>query len=109
MPPVPKPSRQRSRHYVKQWRLLRGLTQEQVADRIGMSAPNYGRIENGKVPYDQDFLEATAYALRCEPADLISRDPNAEGEIVDLLAIVRDASPDQRKQIEAVVRALTAS
>ena len=74
-----------------------------------MSAPNYGRIENGKVPYDQDFLEATAYALRCEPADLISRDPNAEGEIVDLLAIVRDASPDQRKQIEAVVKALTAS
>jgi len=29
------------------------------------------------IPYSQDFLKACAEALRCEPADLIMRDPTA--------------------------------
>ena len=33
------------------------------------------RIERGERPYGQDFLEAAADALMCEPADLLIRNP----------------------------------
>lgn len=64
-----------SRHYIKAWRLHRGLTQVQLAERIGMDRSYLANIENGKRRYDQPFLEAAAEALRCEPADLIMRNP----------------------------------
>jgi transcriptional regulator with XRE-family HTH domain len=62
-------------HYVKEWRKHRGLSQEQLAERIGITKSYLSRIENSKRRYDQPFLEAAAEVLRCEPADLIVRDP----------------------------------
>ena len=63
-------------HYIKEWRKFRGLTQEQFAERIGINRAYLSKIESGKRRYDQPFLEAAADALRCEPADLIVRDPS---------------------------------
>ena len=96
MPPVKKPTRQRRKHFLAEWRTYRGLTQEQVAERIGMSASNYGRIEGGSVPYNQDFLEEAAYALMCEPWDLLNRDPRKEGDVIDLVRQL-----DERRRNEA--------
>lgn len=91
MPPVKKPIRQRRRHFIKEWREFRDLTQEQVADRLGISPTTFGRIENGKVPYNQDFLEEAAFALMCEPWDLLNRDPSKEGDVVDLMRHLNEA------------------
>jgi transcriptional regulator with XRE-family HTH domain len=77
MPPVPKPKRIRQRHFIREWRLYRGLTQESAAERIGMSRENYSKIERGLVPYDQDVLELAAYAFRADVASLLMRDPTA--------------------------------
>jgi len=96
MPPVKKPQRQRLRHFIKEWRDYRDLTQEQVADRIGVSATTFGRIEGNKIPYNQDFLELAADALRCEPWDLLHVDPNKEGDVVDLMRHL-----DERQRQEA--------
>lgn len=63
------------RHYIREWRDHRGLTQEQMAERIGMSRAYLSMIESGKRRYDQPFLEAAAEVLRCQPADLIMRNP----------------------------------
>ena len=63
-------------HYIKQWRKHRGLTQDQLAERIGIDKGYLSKIENGKRRYDQPFLEAAAVALQCSPADLIMRDPS---------------------------------
>lgn len=93
----------RRRHFIKEWRLYRGLTQDQLADRLEISKATLSRIESAKQPYTQDTLEALADAMLCEPADLIMRDPTAEGAIWSLW---ERASPGQRQQIESVVRAL---
>ena len=103
---ISKPARRRSRHFIKEWRLHRHLTQEQLAARIEMSAPNYGRIENGKVPYNQDFLEALAEALNCEPADLIMRNPLDTQAPWSIVEALQKASPEDRKRVEAVVETL---
>jgi transcriptional regulator with XRE-family HTH domain len=104
MPPVKKPPRQRRRHFIREWRETRGLTQEQVADRIGISATNLGRIENGKVPYNQDFLEEAAVALSCEPWDLLNRDPSKQGDVVDL---VRRLDGKAQAEAEMFIRYLS--
>lgn len=99
MPPVPKPKRQRTQHYFRAWREFRGLSQEQVAERINMSRENYGRIENGKLPYNQDVLEMCAVAFGCSPTDLIERDPIVETMADKLRSLLQSASPEAQKSI----------
>lgn len=63
-------------HFIRAWRKHRGLTLEQLAERIGMSHQNLGKIERYKVPYNEELLDHLAEHLRCEPGDLIIRDPS---------------------------------
>ena len=90
MAPVPKPKRQRTKHFFKEWREYRGLTQEQAIGRLGWSQSKISRLESGVTPYDQDDLEAAASAYRCDPTDLIRVDPTKEGEVVDLMRLIDD-------------------
>lgn len=101
MAPVPKP---RPKHltFLKQWRKHRNLTQEKAADRIGIDRTTLGRIERGLVPYNQIFLEQAADAYRCEPADLLMRDP--KNPIWTLMDTVRGLSPVQQKQVAGIIR-----
>lgn len=65
----------KQRHFIREWRQAKNLTQEQLAERIGITKSYLSKIETGKKRYDQPFLEAAAEALSCEPADLIVRNP----------------------------------
>ena len=68
--------RKRNRpHFIKAWRKFRGLTQEQLAERLEMTQATVARIEKGEISYTQPVLEAVAEALGCQPGDLIMRDP----------------------------------
>lgn len=91
------------RHFLRQWRKHRGLTQEQLAERIGIARSYLTKIERGTRRYDQPFLEAAADALRCEPADLIMRDPT---ESETIWSIWEGLSPIERVQAIAVIRAI---
>lgn len=80
-------SAERKPTFIKAWRLHRGLTQQEVADRLGTSKQSISRIEGGQQTYTQESLEGLATILDCSPADLISRDPNDEfdlGSLFDL-------------------------
>jgi transcriptional regulator with XRE-family HTH domain len=91
------------RQYFKEWRKHRGLTQEQLAERIGIARSYLTKIERGDRRYDQPFLEAAAEALRCSPADLIMRDPtDPEG----LWSVYEGLSPAQRIRAVAVIKAM---
>src|SRR5262245_17274398 len=94
---------ERQRIFLKEWRRHRGLTQEQLADRIGIDRTIVSKIENGKLDYHQAFLEAAAEALRCEPADLLVRDPTAPAAI---WSIWDQLSENQKPQALAVIQAL---
>jgi transcriptional regulator with XRE-family HTH domain len=104
--PVPKP--QRRRHFIKEWREKRGLSQEQLAERVGKSRGLIGQLETYRINYTAETLEAIAYALQCEPWDLLNVDPSKEGQVIDVMDLLRKATPEQRERaigyIEGMVR-----
>lgn len=104
MAPVPKPKRERTKHFFKEWREYRELTQEQAIGRLGWSQSKISRMEAGETPYNQDDLEAAADAYRCSTTDLISVDPRKEGEVIDLLRLIDEKNRDQAIR---VLRALS--
>lgn len=55
---------------MKQAREKRGLTQEVVAKRAGMSRSHYAEIESGKKPFNSLKAIKIAAALEIEPGDL---------------------------------------
>lgn len=107
MPPVKRPIRQRRRHYIKEWREYRGLTQERVSERLGVSGTTWGRIETNRVPYNQDFLEEAANALGCEPWDLLNRNPFKAGHVIDAESRFRSADDETKKQIAEFIEFVT--
>ncbi|MGE3419348.1 MAG: helix-turn-helix transcriptional regulator [Bradyrhizobium sp.] len=87
------------RHFIKEWREHRGLTQEQAAERVQLDRTTLGRIENRRIAYTQPILEALAEAYSCEPWDLLHRDPSKEGHVVDFLAELQKASPVEQREL----------
>lgn len=55
---------------VAQLRRLRGLTQQQLADLVGVSLSLVRRVEQGQVPATPAFIGAVARALKSSPAEL---------------------------------------
>lgn len=102
----PNPKPQKPRHYVREWRQHRGLTQEALAERIGKTHGAISQLERGLVDYTQGMLEALAYALRCEPGDLLSVNPLMAGEVVDITALLRGAPTLVQQQALAAARAV---
>lgn len=93
---------ERPKHFIREWRKYRGLTQEQLAGRIDMTPSTVSQLETGKQGYSQGTLEALAYALQCEPGDLLVRDPTRPDAI---WSIWETLSPAEREQ---GIRLLTA-
>ena len=51
-----------------------GLSQEQLAEIVGMAQADISRIETGKTSaISLDVLDRLCKALRCEPGDLLVR------------------------------------
>lgn len=92
--------------YLREWRKYRGLTQDQLAERVGTSKGYVSDLERGVRRYNQDLLELLPDALRCDPADLLMRDPSKEDSIWSLW---ESAKPGERQQIAAVVRAMVST
>ena len=90
--------------YLRAWRLFRGLTQEQAAERVNLSYTTLGKIERGLVPYSQSLLESAAEAYRCEPWELLYKDPTKEGRVIDLADILRGAPPELQAEIIGYAR-----
>lgn len=96
----------RDKHFIRQWREYRGYSLRQLAELVEqapgvplMSHANIGRIETGQQAYTQDFLEGMARALGVDPADLLTRDPTKEGEVVDLVRVIRERNDPTALQI----------
>jgi len=91
--PPPRPKPKKARHFVHEWRKYRKLTQEELAERIGVTPGAISQLENGIVNYTQPTLEALAVALECEPGDILSKDPRLSPprpELAELMALAAD-------------------
>lgn len=92
------------RHFIRDWRKHRGLTLEQLAERVGLTHGAISQLERGETNYTQPTLEAIANALNCEPADLIMRRPDAETWSV--WDEVRALPEDEQRRLAAVIAAV---
>ena len=101
--PAPKP--QRTHHFIREWRLYRGLSQDQLAERIGKTRGLIGQIETYKTNYSSS-IEAIAEALNCTPDDLRLVNPTKEGKVIDIMDLLRQATPDQRERVLGYAQAV---
>lgn len=105
------------KHYIKQWRELRGLSLERLANRMEVepgaaqliSAMSLSRIERGKQPYSEELLNALSDALDCEPYELLSVNPMVDGQVIDLLRFIRGLDPKSAPKALSILEAALAS
>lgn len=69
---------------IRQLRVLRGLSQENLAEEIGMSAGNFGKIERGDIDLSSTHLLQIAKVLKVSVGELFespiaSEKPNPYG------------------------------
>lgn len=90
------------RLYLKEHREDAGLTQDQLAERMGTTKATISRIERGKRDYTGGFLEAAAEALGKADASVFYRPPK-ETDLAERLA---NAPINVREQVHTVIEAL---
>tara|TARA_R110002074_G_scaffold177242_2_gene340830 strand:+ start:189 stop:536 length:348 start_codon:yes stop_codon:yes gene_type:complete len=56
---------------VREWRELRGLTLQQLAESLNTSSVQAARLENGERKLSPEWLERLGTALNCIPAELL--------------------------------------
>ncbi len=91
--------RERTRWFLKEWRKHRGLTQQQLADRVETTKSVISTLENGGQRWNQDLVEALAEALSCDPVDLLIRDPSAPEPIWSIWDRVPAVNRDQALRV----------
>src|SRR5689334_3879196 len=72
----PKAKRLRRPIFLRQWRIYRNLTQEQLAERTHLSIGTISGLENGTVGYSDESLNILADALNCDPGHILMVDPS---------------------------------
>lgn len=90
-----------TRHFLKDWRIEKSLTQQQLADRLDTSKDQVSRFENYKRKMTLDAAAAFAEALGIDTL-AIFRDPQQPSAD----ELLRNATPEQRRQAFAILETL---
>jgi transcriptional regulator with XRE-family HTH domain len=89
------------RIFLREWRQRRGLSQDDLAARLDTSKSVISQLETGKRRWNQDHLGELAFALGCDPADLLRPDPQP----LEQLRLVWESIPtDQQAHALDVLR-----
>jgi len=91
------------RTFIREWRQHRGLTLEQLAARLDMTASHLSMLERGGRGYTQNTLEELAQALQTDPASLLMRQPGDD----EMWSLWDQARPGVRRQITEIAKTLT--
>lgn len=76
---------------IKQYRLIHNLTQQQVADRMGVDLQTYVRWETGKTKMTDEKIQLYAEALGIDSNDIYT----APSKIVNLLQSVNNNTAER--------------
>ncbi len=91
-------------NYLKDWRELAGLTQEQLAEAVGTTKAVISLLENEKRPLSSKWLRKLAVPLKTRPGYLLDVDPSKVNP--DVIDIYINGDPEQRRLLADVAKAL---
>jgi transcriptional regulator with XRE-family HTH domain len=91
--------------YLAQWRTFRRLTQEQLAERAGLSPPSISQLENSKQGFSDESLANFAKALHCDPVDLLAHDPTVADSFWPLFRAAERLKGRDRQRVYAIIKA----
>jgi transcriptional regulator with XRE-family HTH domain len=77
--------------FIREWRRHRGLTQQGLAEQIGITRSYLSMIETGARPYRPEIVAAATAALGCTPEDLIEGGPAKADDILALWSHLTEA------------------
>ena len=83
-----------TRHFLREWREKKGLTQEQLGQRVNSGKDQISRWEKGGRSLKLETQYALAHALGIEPGDLFHHPDQPSAD-----ALLRQADPATRKQV----------
>ena len=69
------------RAYLREWRLAKGLTQPELAKRIGTVKSEISRLENGSRNMTLDWMSALSRGMGISPEDLMTLPPMGFGAV----------------------------
>ena len=98
-------SSKKAANNLRAWREHRGLTQDQLAEKVGTAGNVIGLLESGERGLSDKWLRKLAPALGTRPGFLLDHDPND----IDAAFVeeVIEAGKRNKAQVLAVIRALT--
>lgn len=99
--------KQQARLFIREWRKHRGLTQQRLADRLGVDKGTISKLENGKMPWDQKYILGIAEALGIEPASLFMRDPSQPDYAWTLWEQAKKLSPEEARKASEMIRIMS--
>src|SRR5690625_4788078 len=81
---------------LRELRLSRGLTTQELADKVSVSQSYISRFENDKAIPDIDMLNRILIALDSDLASFFSENMNMPADLVKLLNTIKTLNPDVR-------------
>lgn len=92
----------KSANHLRAWRDYRGLTQDQLAEKVGTAGNVIGLLESGERQLSPKWLRKLAPELGTTPGFLLDHDPNdIDG---DLLEAAMSVPKDQRAQAIQILK-----
>jgi transcriptional regulator with XRE-family HTH domain len=93
------------RNYLRAWREKEGLTQEELADKVGTNKAVISLLENEKRPLSSKWLRKFADALGTTPGRILDVDPaEVSAEILDIWDHIKS---EDRPRAVRILRSLT--
>ncbi len=91
-------------NYLRHWREFRGLTQQQLAERVDTNANMIGYLERGERGLSAKWLRRLAPALDTTPGMLLDHDPHQlDSDIIDIWA---HAGKREQRQLSEIAKTI---
>lgn len=91
--------------YLKKWRTLRNLTQEELGEKVDLTASSISQLENGKQGFTDKTLADLAQVLECSPLALLAHDPTRADSFWPLFEIAERLEGAERRRAFQTFRA----
>lgn len=90
--------------FLREWRKHRGMTQDRLVEMSGIDKTTISQLENRKVPINERYLISLGRALKCQPIDLLTWNPQVSE--IPLEDLVRRVPRHQQALARSMLKAL---